>query len=97
MFIWFLIVIALLLVWRALWHRNLLMAFGVLLGVLLAWMLSYAITPLVTHMETIPIWLPPLPLATVALILFVYGGLVWIRGSEGLPKPKQDDPEDHHH
>jgi hypothetical protein len=31
-------------------------------------------------MHDIPIWLPPLPLATVALVLFVLGILAWFRG-----------------
>jgi ABC-type Fe3+ transport system permease subunit len=93
---WFVLLIVCLLVWQTLWKRNLVMAFGVLVGVLIAWLLYYAIKPYVTGMETIPIWLPPLPLATVALILFVYGGLVWFRGNEGLPKPKNDDSEHHH-
>jgi hypothetical protein len=51
-------------------------------------------------METIPVWLPPLPLATIATLLFIYGGLVWFRGNEGLPKPrpKRDHHDhDHHH
>jgi hypothetical protein len=47
-------------------------------------------------MEHIPLWLPPLPMATVALVLFVYGALVWIRGNEGLPKGKSEDTEHHH-
>ena len=98
MFVWFVLLIVCLLVWQVLWKQNLVMAFGVLLGVLLAWGLYYLIKPYLTGgMENVPVWLPPLPLATVALILFVYGGLVWFRGNEGLPKPKQDDSDEHHH
>jgi hypothetical protein len=52
------------------------------------------IEPYVTGMEEIPLWLPPLPMATIAVLLIVYGAVVWIRGNEALPKPKQDD--DHH-
>jgi len=96
MFVWLVGIVVCIFVWGALWKRNLVLAFGVLIGVLLAWLLSYVLKPYVTGMEQIPVWLPPLPLATVALILFVYGALVWFRGSEGLPKPK-DDPDDHHH
>ena len=82
-------------IWAGLWKSNLLLATGILLGVLLAWALSYFIKPYVTGMEEIPVWLPPLPLATVALVLIVYGALVWIRGNDALPKPKP--PEEHHH
>jgi hypothetical protein len=44
----------------------------------------------------IPVWLPPLPLATVALILFIYGGLVWRRGNDRLPQKRSDDADKHH-
>ena len=83
-------------IWAGIWKSNLLLAGGVLVGVLLAWLLSYLLKPYVTGMEDIPVWLPPLPLATVATILFIYGALVWIRGNDALPKknPKKDD--DHH-
>jgi ABC-type sulfate transport system permease component len=83
--------------WAAIWKQNLVLGFGVLIGVLLAWVLSYPIEPYVTGMKEIPVWLPPLPLATVAIVLFIYGALVWIRGSEGLPKVKQKDEHDSHH
>lgn len=98
MFWWFLGVIAFLAIWGALWKRNLSLAAGVLVGVLLAWLLSYLLGPYVADMETIPVWLPPLPLATIAIALFVYGALVWIRGNDVLPKGKKDD-HDHsgHH
>jgi uncharacterized membrane protein YccC len=88
---WLAGVIVCLLIWGALWQRNLSLAGGVLVGVLLAWVLSYFLKPYVTGMETIPIWLPPLPLATIAIALFVYGALVWFRGNDALPKGMPDD------
>jgi len=97
MFWWLVGVIVALLVWGALWKRNLSLAGGVLVGVLLAWALSYLLEPYVTGMETIPVWLPPLPLATIAIALFVYGALIWIRGNDALPKGKEDDHGDGHH
>jgi hypothetical protein len=96
MFFWLIGVIVLLLIWSALWKRNLLMAFGVLFGILIAWLLSYALQPYVTGVKMIPVWLPPLPLATVALILFIYGGLVWRRGNDRLPQKRSDDADKHH-
>jgi len=90
-------VVVCLFIWAALWKRNLVLGFGVLIGVLLAWLLSYLLKPYVSGVKEIPVWLPPLPLATVALVLFVYGGLVWFRGTEGLPKPKAHDEHDAHH
>jgi hypothetical protein len=97
MYWWLAAVIVSLLIWGVLWKRNIGLAFGILLGVLLAWVLSFSLEPYVTGMETIPVWLPPLPLATVALVLFVYGALIWIRGNEGLPQKKQDDDSHGHH
>ena len=32
--------------------------------------------------DTIPVWLPPLPFACVALMLFFFGGLAWWWGSD---------------
>jgi len=96
MFIWILAVVACLLLFTAIVRRNLILAGGVLIGVALAWVLSRLLEPYLTGAEQVPVWLPPLPLATVATILFVYGVLVWIRGNEGLPKPKDDDSHGHH-
>jgi len=93
---WLASVASCVLIWGLIWKKNLSMAGGILLGVLFAWLVSYFLKPYVTGMETVPLWLPPLPLATIAIILLVYGALVWVRGEAGLPKPKSDD-SDHHH
>jgi hypothetical protein len=95
MFWWLVGVAICVLLYGAIWTRNLVLAFGVLIGLLLAWLASLFLRPIVTGMEEIPIWLPPLPLATVAVVLFVYGALVWFRGNEALTKKKQDDDEHH--
>ena len=96
--VWWLIGVAVAcLIWAGIWKKDLSLGFGVLLGVLLAWLLSYLVEPYVTGMETIPVWLPPLPLATVATLLFVYGAMIWFKGNEGLPQPKHDDERKHHH
>jgi len=94
---WWLVGIAVCcLIWAGIWKSNLVLAFGILIGILLAWLLSYLLEPYVTGMEEIPIWLPPLPLATIAMVLFVYGALVWFRGNKSLPKGKSDNSEHHH-
>jgi hypothetical protein len=97
MFWWLAGVAVFCLIWAAIWKRNAGLAFGILIGVLLAWLLAYFIKPYVTGMESIPIWLPPLPLATVATLLFVYGALIWFKGNDALPKSKHDDADEHHH
>ena len=94
---WLAAVVVVLLIWALIWKRSPQLGFSVLIGALLAWLLSYLLAPAVTGMETIPIWLPPLPLATIATLLFVYGGIVWFRGNEGLPQKKHDDDHHEHH
>jgi len=96
MILWLIGIAACCLIWAGIWKSNLVVAFGVLIGVLLAWLLSYFLNPYVTGMENIPVWLPPLPLATVALVLFVYGALVWVRGNDALPKKDHKSSDDHH-
>lgn len=95
MFWWILGVIAGILILGAIFKRNAVLAGGVLLGIALAWLLSYLLEPYVTGAKAIPLWLPPLPLATVATVLFIYGVLVWVRGNDRLPKPKHDEHESH--
>lgn len=95
MFWWLVGVIACLLIWGSLWKRHFGLAFGILIGVLLAWLVSLFIRPYVTGAEVVPVWLPPLPLATIAVSLFIYGAVVWVRGNDALPKPVARD--DHHH
>jgi len=90
---WIIGVAVLILLWGVVWKRNLELALGILLGLPLAWLFSKWLNPYLTGMETIPIWLPPLPIALVATLLFVKGALVWIRGNDALPKP----PPDEHH
>lgn len=94
--LWLTGIVACLLVWAILWKKNLVLAFGVLFGVLLAWLVSYALEPFITGAEPIPVWLPPLPLATVALVLLVYGVIVWVRGNEGLPDGSNSDEHGSH-
>lgn len=96
MLIWLVGVAICVAIWGVIWQSNLALSFGILVGLILAWLGSRLLTPYVTGMEEIPLWLPPLPMATVAVILLVYGVLIWIRGNDALPKPKHDD-HDHGH
>jgi hypothetical protein len=96
MFWWLIGVVACLLLWGSLWKSNFSLAFGITFGVLIAIGLSFLIRPYVIDMTSIPVWLPPLPLATIAVALFIYGAVVWLRGEEGLPKRNPDASNDHH-
>jgi len=92
MLFWLIGVIVALLIWARIWQTNPKMAFGVLLGLPLAWLFSRLITPYLLGEAQVPAWVPPLPFAVVAITLFVFGALVWIRGTraERIRKDGQD-------
>jgi hypothetical protein len=77
--VWLIGIALLLVVWAIVWQRHPKMAFGVLLGLPVAWLASRMIEPYLTGIEHVPLWLPPLPFAIVAVTLFGYGALIWIR------------------
>lgn len=81
MYYWLIGVALVLLLWYFMWQSQPKLAFGVLLGLPIAWIFSRLISPYVTGMEQVPVWLPPLPFAIVAITLLVFGVLIWIRGA----------------
>jgi hypothetical protein len=95
MLIWLIGVAVFILLWGKLWKVLPAAGFGVLIGLPLAWIASLLITPYVTGMKEIPVWLPPLPIATIALTLFVFGVIVWFRADK-LGPPKQSETHDEH-
>ncbi|HEY7672648.1 MAG TPA: hypothetical protein VIC71_10555 [Gammaproteobacteria bacterium] len=90
MLTWIIVVAVLVLLWGGLWSRSLELATGILVGLGLAWIAFWFLSPYLTGMEEIPIWLPPAPIAIIATLLFIKGALVWIRGNAALPKPEPD-------
>lgn len=95
MLIWLIGVAVFILLWGKLWKVLPAAGFGVLIGLPLAWIASILLTPYVTGMKEIPVWLPPLPLVIVALTLFVFGVIVWFRADK-LGPPKQAETHDEH-
>ena len=93
---WLIGVALFVLLWSSMWKRNLRLSFGVLLGLPIAWILSRFITPYVTGMGEIPLWLPPLPFAVVAVTLFVFSVLVWFKAGNLAP-PKDTEESDQSH
>jgi hypothetical protein len=89
MLVWLIALAIMLLVWARIWQTNPKMAFGVLLGLPLAWIISRLTAPYLTGVAEVPVWLPPLPFAILATILVVFGVLVWIRGAA--PIERSDD------
>lgn len=96
MLLWLLGIAIFVLLWYALWQTSPKGGFGVLIGLPVAWYLSRFMTPYVTGMETIPIWLPPLPLAIIATTLFVFGVITWFRADKLAP-PRQRESHDEQH
>jgi hypothetical protein len=99
MLLWLIGVAVFVVLWGKLWRTQPAAAFGVLIGLPFAYIFSRLITPYVIGMKDIPIWLPPLPLVTIAVTLFVFGVVVWLR-ADSLPPPKQrdsDEPPEHGH
>jgi hypothetical protein len=98
MLVWLIGVVIFVVLWGKLWRTQPVAAFGVLIGLPFAWIFSRLIAPYITGMKQIPIWLPPLPLITVAITLFVFGVIVWLRADKlGPPKQRDDDHDDGHH
>ena len=96
MLYWLIALVVVLGVWAMVWQQHPKMAFGILLGLPLAWLFSRLTSPYFTGVEEVPVWLPPLPFAIVAITLLVFGVLIWPRGQRGAP-PARTDRDDAGH
>ncbi len=96
MLLWLLGVAVFVMLLGALWKSSPKAGIGALVGVGVAWILSRFMTPYVTGMTEIPLWLPPLPIAIIALALFYFGFRTWLR-ADNLPPPPEQDDEQHGH
>ena len=64
--------------WTFAWQRRPALAFGIFLGAFAVWVIATLVRP--SALEHIPLWLPPLPFAIVAVALFYFGALAWLWG-----------------
>jgi ABC-type sulfate transport system permease component len=96
MWSWLIGVAVFVVLWGALWKASAKGGFGVLIGLPIAWICSRLMTPYVTGMEEIPLWVPPLPIALIALALFYFGARTWLR-ADNLPPPPPEPDEEHGH
>jgi hypothetical protein len=77
----FLSIIAMLILfalWTLAWRRRPVLAFGIFLGAASVGVLAALVRP--GALEHIPVWLPPLPFAVVAVTLLYFGVLAWLWG-----------------
>jgi len=59
------------------------MAIGALIGIPIGWVFSGTVSSyLAGDMHEIPLWLPPLPFALVAVLLLVVGAVIWFRADD---------------
>jgi hypothetical protein len=70
--------LALLAVWALAWRNHPALAFGMAIGILISWLAAAFIGDI--SMEHVPLWLPPLPFALVAITLIGFGVLAWFWG-----------------
>jgi MFS superfamily sulfate permease-like transporter len=70
------IVLGLLLFWRRAWRTQPMLAYGITIGIMISWVFAVLIgRPSFDH---VPLWLPPLPFAVVAVTLLIFGVLAWV-------------------
>lgn len=94
MLVWLIGIAVFVALWAALWRAQPKAAFGVLLGLPIAWILSRLLSPYVTGMKEIPLWLAPAPIVLIAITLFIFGIVIWLRADK-IGASKQQEHDDH--
>ena len=70
------IILGLLWLWRRAWRTQPMLAYGITIGIMITWVFAVIVGR--PSFETVPLWLPPLPFAVVAVTLLVFGILAWV-------------------
>lgn len=73
--VWFLLLLVMLVLWGFAFWKKPQLAAGVLIGALAA--IAVALLYRAADFHEIPVWLPALPFAVVAVALFGFGVLAW--------------------
>jgi hypothetical protein len=73
-------ILALLALWGLAWRNRPILAFGIFLGTVGICVLAAIVRP--SGLDHIPVWLPALPFAVVAVALFYFGILAWWWGRD---------------
>ena len=72
------------------WRSRPRVAFGLTIGVMIGWIIAATAGP--PHLQSIPVWLPPLPFAVVAVTLFCLGVLAWRSDDEQTDEQTDETP-----
>jgi hypothetical protein len=89
------ILAVLLLMWRIAWRDRPILGLGMTIGVLLAGIIAGVAGDL--DPDHIPLWLPPLPFAIVAVTLLIFGILAWMWDDEKSGAGHNERPPPHSH
>ena len=89
------VVIALLALWRRAWRTQPMLAYGITIGIMIVALgAAFIDRPKLDH---VPLWLPPLPFAIVAVTLLIFGILAWVWDDDkGGPSTRDVTPPSHH-
>jgi hypothetical protein len=66
--------------WGMAWRRQPNLGLGIFFGVAIAAVVAALVRA--SHLHSVPLWLPPLPFAVVAISLFGFGIWAWVLGRE---------------
>ena len=89
------IILGLLVLWRMAWRARPILAFGITIGIMIGWVFAVVVGS--PTFEKVPLWLPPLPFAVVAVTLFVFGILAWVWGDEDATSAAGSGAPQQHH
>jgi hypothetical protein len=64
--------------WTFAWRKRPILAFGIFIGTATVLVITALIGPSRPHQ--VPAWLPPLPFAVAAAMLFYFGTVAWLLG-----------------
>jgi hypothetical protein len=67
-------------VWGAAWRRQPNLALGIFFGLAAAAVIAAVLRA--SHLQSVPIWLPPVPFAAVAISLLCFGIWAWVLGRQ---------------
>ena len=72
----FITMLVFLVLWTYAWRKRPILAFGIFLGAATVLVIATLVGP--SRPQQVPVWLPPLPFAVAAIVLFYFGTVAWL-------------------